>query len=87
MVAGSAAFWIAPTGRVIRVVTSHVATVIADPMTFGLRRQEIEAIYKRHDEPLGHEGFARGKILEDLIRRRWIRIREHRAYWSVQSPL
>ena len=43
------------------------------------------AEFDKHDGPLGHEGFAREEILEDLIRRRrWIRIREHRAYWSVQ---
>ena len=78
------AFFISPQGAVLRVTTSHIAMVIEDPAMFKMKRSKIEEVFARHDEPLGHEGYAREVILTDLLRRRWIRIREHQAYWSIQ---
>ena len=81
---GGAAYWISPTGKVTSVTASHIAEVIADPASFKLTLNRIEAIYVRHGERIGLEGYAREQILVDLLRRRWIRIREHRHHWSIQ---
>ena len=78
------AYWISPGGKVIGVVTSHIAAVIADPKSFNMTTNEIESVYAHHGERIGLEGYAREQILKDLLRRRWIRIREHRTHWSVQ---
>ena len=79
------AFWISPRGKVIPVVTSHIATVIEAPTTFKTAASKIEAVFAKHDEPIGHEGYSREEILVDLLKRRWIRVREHvNSHWSIQ---
>ena len=59
----TAAFWISPVGRVLPVVTSHIAAVIEDPATFRMTLSQIEEVYVEHNEPVGHEGHAREEIL------------------------
>ncbi len=80
----TAAFWISPLGEILPVVTSHIAAVIEDPATFRMTLGQIEEVYSRHREPVGLEGHAREEILRGLLKRRCIRIREHRTHWSIQ---
>ncbi len=78
------AFFISPTGDIIHVSDCHIATVIRDPDTFGLTREEIEASYKEYGERVGVEGEARREILLKIIADGWIRIRRYpNKYWSV----
>jgi len=81
----SVAFFISPTGDVIHVSDCHIATVIRDPETFSLTREEIEAFYKEYGERVGVEGKARREILLRIIADGWIRIRRYRQHWSVTA--
>jgi hypothetical protein len=79
------AFFISPKGVVSPVATSHIATVIADPRLFGMTRTEVEAIYEAQGEPVGLEAHAREQILVRLLKKRWIRIREHpNRHWAIE---
>ena len=78
------AYWISPRGKVIRVTTSHIAAVIAAPESFKMSTREIVAAYAKYQERIGVEGKAREEVLVDLLRRRWIRIREHPARWNIE---
>ena len=82
----SPAFFISPEGRVLPVESvSHIALVTMNPETFGLTRSEIEKVYARHGEALGHEGQAREEILVELVKQGWIWIRAYpNSCWSVQ---
>ena len=81
---GTAAYFISPTGKTLNVPTSHIASVIKDPLLFGLTTSEIEAAYKKHAEPLGLEGKARHEILLKIIKSGWIRLRRYQnQHWSV----
>jgi hypothetical protein len=79
------AFFLSPEGRLFQVPSTHIAAVIAEPERFGFTRAEIEAVYEKHQEPLGLEGKARNEILLRMIDRGWIRIRKYRIYWSVTA--
>jgi hypothetical protein len=80
----SIAFFISPTGDIIHVSDCHIATVIRDPETFGLTREEIEASYEEYGERVGVEGKARREILLRIIADGWIRIRRYpNKHWSV----
>ena len=82
-----AAFFISPNGDLIRVSDRHIRDVVAYPEKFGLTREYVEDIHKKHGEKLGSEGNAREEILTNLVKKGWIRIREYaNKYWSVQVP-
>jgi len=69
------AYWISPRGALIPVTNRHINTVIDNPKKFGLTKEYIEDVYKKHNEPIHHEGNAREEIIENLMRTNWIRIR------------
>ena len=77
-------FFISPSGALIPVESSHIATVVSCPAAFGLTREEIDAAYAVHGEPGYIEGKAREEILRKVLKRGWIRLRRHRNRWSVQ---
>ena len=79
------AFWISPQGTIFPVTRSHINEVITNPERFGLTRGGIEAVYRKHKEPLGWEGKAREEIIKGLIVEGWIRIRDHGDYLSLQT--
>ena len=81
------AYWLHTTGAVIEVPTIHIAEVIKNPARFGCTPEQIIASYRRHNEPVGHEGKARQEIMADLIRfNGWIRLRYTPAtdFWVVE---
>ena len=79
------AFFISPKGVVISVATSHIASVIAAPTLFGMTTADIVASYAAQCEPVGLEGHAREVILLRLLKKRWVRIREHsNRHWSIE---
>ena len=69
------AYWIDPQGTVLPVSNHHIDLVIRNPEIFGMTLQKIKNIYRRHKEPLYHEGFARNEIMLKLIRNGWVRVR------------
>ena len=78
------AFWISPEGTVYPVTDGHIASVIADPGLFGVTAEYIEGVYRAYKDPFGREGMAWERILKELITKKWIRIRDHGEYLSVQ---
>ncbi len=79
------AFWISQDGRLIPVIDNHIGAVIRDPNIFGLTTDDIEAEYARENEQIGIEGHARRRIILDLVRRGWIRVRRfpRTGSWTV----
>ena len=81
----NAAYWISPVGKIIRVDDRHISSIIREPELFGLSREEIEAIYAKHNERMGHEGKAREEIIRSIIAKGYIRIRLYakQGFWSI----
>jgi len=78
MASPDAAFWINPNGNIHRVAITHIKDVIRFPNKFGLSIRDIQKVFDKHDEPLGHEGKAREEILLNLFKRNFIRIRKYK---------
>jgi hypothetical protein len=72
----SEAYWVSPYSDIIPVQDQrHIHDIINNAEKFGITKDYIESIYKKHKEPLYHEGWAREEILVKLIKDGWIRIR------------
>ena len=78
MASPDAAFWISPKGNIYRVAITHIKDVIRFPNKFGLSIRDIQRVFDKHDEPLGHEGKAREEILLNLFKKNYIRIRKYK---------
>lgn len=80
-----AAFFISPTGELINVEVSHIATIIKDPTRFGMTLETIKKTYERFGEKLMVEGSARREILIQMVQEGWTRIRRYpNHFWSIQ---
>ncbi len=79
------AFWISPDGRLKPVIDNHIGLVIRDPDSFGLTMDYVEAEYSKENEQIGIEGRARRRIILELVRRGWIRVRgfPRTGSWTV----
>jgi hypothetical protein len=53
--------------------------MIKEPKTFGTTIEKIRELFKKHGEPLGHEGKAREEIMIAAMKRGWIRTRNVRG--------
>ncbi len=75
------AYWILPTGEITKPSIYHIGFVIKNPKKFGMTDSEIKKIYQKYDEPMSPtaEGKAREYIMERLLRKKFIRIRENRT--------
>ena len=71
------AYWISPRGEVVEVTTNHIDVVIKNPAKFGLKIDQIQAVYDKFDEPLGQEGKAREEIIVALVKKGYIRVRKY----------
>jgi hypothetical protein len=69
------AYWISPKGEVSVVGTKHIDDIVSNPKKFNLTKEEIDAVYEKHNEPKYVEGDARAEIMNELIRYGWIRVR------------
>ncbi len=81
------AFFISPDGEIVPVPVNHIQRVITSPGLFNLTKEEIKAVYKKFNEPLGLEGKARKEILARLIEAGWIRIRYKGKYDKLTFQL
>jgi hypothetical protein len=81
------AYWISPKGDIIDVPNLHIDVVLASPEKFGINKETIKHLYQKHNEPFGHEGYAREEIMQELLKKGWIRLRFiPKAYtWTVQT--
>lgn len=81
----STLYWINPYGKILKQQnTTHIQGVTKNPKTFGVTREWIEQIYKKHNEPVGTEGNAREEIMEYLFKKGYTRVRLYvNKYWSI----
>ena len=77
-------FFISPSGILIPVKGSHIATVVSFPSAFGFTKEEIDVAYAAHGESSYIEGRAREEVLRGVLKKGWIRLRRNRDRWSVQ---
>lgn len=80
------AYWISPDNKAIPVSTNHMQMVLDNPKMFGLSRNDIEKEFKKNKEKLGVEGKSREKIMTDLLKKKWIRLRyiPRGDSWTIQ---
>ena len=69
------AYWVSPDGEMLPVKSTHIEEVIKNPATFGLTSEYIREVYKKYGETFRLEGNARDEIVENLISKKWMRIR------------
>jgi len=69
------AFFISPAGEIIPVPVRHIVAIAKDPGLFELTDDYIKRIYKKHNENVGWEGYARNEIILDLLKKNWVRLR------------
>jgi hypothetical protein len=72
-------------GFFIPVKGSHIATVVERPDAFGLTREQIDTVFRKHGETSYIEGKARLELLSRILADGWIRLRRGNNRWSVQS--
>lgn len=78
--------WLSPDGRLLWSTQSHVVDMIGYPRAFGLTRAYVDAAYRAHGEPVGQEGKAREKLIQEAVAAHWVRFRRYQrgeARWSV----
>ncbi len=84
------AYWITPTGIILRPAIRHIGTIIRCPEAFGETEEAIKVTCDRFGEKMSStfEGKARNEILARVIRRGFIRIRKEMTrrfqHWSIQ---
>ena len=71
----SEGYYIAPTGDIIPIETTHIESALKHPEKFRTTKKELLEIFDKYDEPYGHEGKARDEILSKFLREGWIRLR------------
>jgi len=71
----SEGYYIAPSGDIIPVDTTHIESVLKHPEKFRTTKKELQEIYDKYKEPYGLEGKAREEILSKFIKEGWIRLR------------
>jgi len=69
------AFFISPEGKILAVPDRHIVRIIKDPNLFGLTLDHINAVYKKFNEDVGWEGYARNEIILNLLKIDWVRLR------------
>lgn len=83
----SPAYWIDSSGNIIAPEIRHIGSVIKHPEFFGETIQSIKDTFSKHNEPITPtiEGKAREEIMLRVLQRGFIRIREVRNKWSVET--
>lgn len=81
------AYWISPKGQTIDVPITHIDTILKSPKKFGLTKDYLVKKYEEYGERLGVEGEARGKIMLDLMKKGWVRVRyiPKNDSWTLQT--
>jgi len=69
------AFFISPKGEIKEVPIRHIVAIVKEPKFFGLTIEYVKTVFKKHNEEVGWEGYARNEIILDLLKDDWIRLR------------
>lgn len=80
------AYFIDKVGTIIPVSSTHIQTIVNSPAKFGLTKKQVLFEFIGTGEPIGFEGVARNKIILDLLKKGFIRIRYNSksACWRIQ---
>jgi hypothetical protein len=80
------AFFIDNKGKIIPVKSTHIQTIIDSPSKYGLSKQKILIEYIKTNEKIPSEGKARNKIILELLKKGFVRIRYNpkSACWRIQ---
>jgi hypothetical protein len=78
------AYWITPKNEVIPVGQTHIEMIVTNPEKFGLTKDYILKVHKKHKEEIGTEGDAREEIMVGLIKDGWIRVRSLPKDYSIK---
>lgn len=81
------AYWIDSQGNIVIPLMRHIGTILSCPEYFGETDLTIKESFYRLDEPISssHEGLARNEIIFRVLRRGFMRIRENRHNWSIET--
>jgi len=71
----SEGYFIAPSGDIIPIETTHIDAVLKNPEKFRTTKEELLKVYDKYDEKYGLEGKAREEILANFLKEGWIRLR------------
>lgn len=84
------AYWISPSGKILPLtnMSNHISEIIKNPKAFGYTSEQLKDIFTKEGEKFGVEGKAREKIILDLFKKGWIRIRRYFRpdRWTVNVP-
>ena len=67
-------YWLSPENDIFPVVR-HIDFILENLEKFGLTRQEYISVFQKYHEKLGFEGNARKELMENAMKRGWIRLR------------
>ena len=80
------AYWITPEGKTIELTgQKHIESIRNNAATFGLTEVDIQEAFDQFNDCIGQEGMARELIIKRLIYSGYVRIREYRQFWSVNT--
>lgn len=78
-------YWLTPDAIILDLgAKRHIDMVIDAPDKFGEDIEVIRQTYSQFNEALGHEGEARDVIMQRVLARGYIRVRETRNCWKIQ---
>ena len=78
------AYWLTPKGQIIDCgARTHIDYIVKSPGKFGLKEDDLRAIYDRYGEPYGFEGKAREEIIVKALEKGFIRLRKYKDVWSA----
>ena len=64
---------------------THIGELISCPQIYGYTMEEITEIYRKHNEEMPSEGYAREEILRDLLQnKKYVRARIKQGYLYCQ---
>lgn len=77
--------WISPQGEIVPAKQKHIMDIIANPKKFGFTDDHVRETFAKHgeDPKVNIEGDAREELIEDALKRGWIRVRGYRNYVSM----
>jgi hypothetical protein len=64
---------------------THIKDICSEPERFGLNKNELNEGYKTFGEQFGQEGCASSRIMLNLFRQGWIRVRKYQQRISVEG--
>jgi hypothetical protein len=77
--ARTSAYWITPAGEILKPDSYHIGSVIKMPSKFGTTTEKLKKIFDKYGEKYSPfaEGKAREEIISDLLKKKFIRIRQN----------